>query len=142
MVFAPLVAGAMRFVQGTVSLRQPFVSGGRGEQAWSEAGSRIFVSRSAVTSFLTATNQRLVVALKLRKYHKSSGKAGDTSAAKFGYHIACRSTPDAQSRSLMPTGDAIFTRGFGPSPVFRRVAAREAHLPIDPEFYPDYLDLL
>ncbi|MAY77691.1 MAG: hypothetical protein CL802_08895 [Citromicrobium sp.] len=110
----------MRFVQGTVSLKQLFVSGGRGEQAWSEAGSRVFVSRSAVTSFLTATNQRLVVALKLRKYHrgKSSGKAGDTSAAKFGYHIACRSTPDAQSRSLMPTGDATFTRGFGPSSVF------------------------
>lgn len=56
--------------------------GGRGEQAWSESGSRIFVSRAALSSLLLAKDERLVVALKLQKYHrdKSTYRAGDTSA--------------------------------------------------------------
>ncbi|WP_205470677.1 hypothetical protein [Breoghania sp. L-A4] len=55
--------------------------GGRGEQAWSETGSRIFVSTSALNSLLEATDRNLLLLLKLQKYHrgKSSLRAGDTS---------------------------------------------------------------
>lgn len=56
--------------------------GGRGEQAWSETGSRLFVSGDVLLSLLNATDRSLVVALKLQKYHKgkSSGRSGDTGA--------------------------------------------------------------
>ncbi|OXJ06952.1 hypothetical protein [Burkholderia sp. HI2500] len=56
--------------------------GGRGEYAWSETGSRLFVSRDALLSLLKMSERRLVVAIKLQKYHKgkSSGRIGDTSA--------------------------------------------------------------
>jgi len=56
--------------------------GGRGEHAWSETGSRIFVSTSALKSLLEAADRNLVILVKLQKYHrgKSSGRGGDTSA--------------------------------------------------------------
>lgn len=56
--------------------------GGRGEHAWSETGSRIFVSKASLTSLLQASDRNLVILIKLQKYHrgKSSGCGGDTSA--------------------------------------------------------------
>jgi predicted RNA-binding protein YlqC (UPF0109 family) len=56
--------------------------GGRGEHAWSLTGDRLFAFRGALLSLLKLSNRSLVVALKLRKYHrgKSIGRAGDTSA--------------------------------------------------------------
>ncbi|TJZ76910.1 hypothetical protein [Paracoccus hibiscisoli] len=55
--------------------------GGRGEHAWSETGSRLFVRTASLTPLLAAINRSLVVFVKLQKYHrgKSSGRAGDTS---------------------------------------------------------------
>ncbi len=41
-----------------------------------------------------------------------------TSAAKFGYHTACRSKPGVQLRNSLSTGDAISTCDFELSPVF------------------------
>lgn len=132
--------------------------GGRGEQAWSEAGSRIFVSRSALTSFLTATDQRLIVALKLQKYHrgKSSGKAGDTSAFTHRSLLAIINRRgevwiphrlSKHARRAIEELDADRRRDFHPR--FRAIAglpdewlAREAHLPIDPELSRSFLDQL
>ena len=132
--------------------------GGRGEQAWSEAGSRIFVSRSALTSFLTATDQRLVVALKLQKYHrgKSSGKAGDTSAFTHRSLLAIINRRgeiwiphrlSKHARRAIKELDANRRRDFHPR--FRAIAglpdewlAREAHLSIDAELYRGFLDQL
>lgn len=56
--------------------------GGRGEQAWSETGSRIFVSADALARILDATDRSLLLLINLRKYHKgkSSHRAGDTSS--------------------------------------------------------------
>lgn len=55
--------------------------GGRGEQAWSETGYRLLAKREPLLSLLATTERRLVIALKLQKYHrgKSSGRGGDTS---------------------------------------------------------------
>ncbi|WP_235089354.1 hypothetical protein [Chromobacterium sp. Beijing] len=55
--------------------------GGRGEQAWSNTGHRLFVSRGVLLSLLKMSERSLVVALKIQKYHrgKSSGRCGDTS---------------------------------------------------------------
>lgn len=132
--------------------------GGRGEQAWSEAGSRIFVSRSALTSFLTATDQRLVVALKLQKYHrgKSGCRAGDTSAFTHRSLLAIINRRgevwvphrlSKHARRAIEELDANRRRDFHPR--FRAIAglsdewlAREAHLPIDPELYRGFLDQL
>ncbi len=57
------------------------VEGGRGEQAWSDTGYRLFIRNEPLLSLLVATKRSLVVAIKLQKYHKgkSSGRAGDTS---------------------------------------------------------------
>lgn len=55
--------------------------GGRGEQAWSETGSRIFISTSALKALLGATDRDLAILIKLQKYHRgrSSARGGDTS---------------------------------------------------------------
>jgi hypothetical protein len=56
--------------------------GGRGEHAWSLTGYRLIIASDALLSLLKLCSRSLVVALKLRKYHrgKSSGRFGDTSA--------------------------------------------------------------
>jgi hypothetical protein len=56
--------------------------GGRGEHAWSLTGYRLFATKDPLLSLLKLCNRSLVVALKLRKYHRgqSIGRAGDTSA--------------------------------------------------------------
>jgi hypothetical protein len=70
-------------INGTTAFRAEAwgADGGRGEQAWSETGSRLFIKSGPLLSLLDATKRSLVVALKLRKYHKgkSSGRSGDTS---------------------------------------------------------------
>ena len=55
--------------------------GGRGEHAWSETGSRLFVRTTSLKALLAAVDRSLVVFVKLQKYHrgKSNGHAGDTS---------------------------------------------------------------
>lgn len=132
--------------------------GGRGEQAWSEAGSRIFVSRSALMSFLTATAQRLVVALNLQKYHrgKSSGKAGDTSGFTHRSLLAIINGRgdvwiphrlSKHARRATNELDADRRRDFYPR--FRAIAglndewlARRADPPIDPELYRSFFEQL
>lgn len=56
--------------------------GGRGEQAWSDTGSRLFVGTAALKSFLASVDRNLVILVKLQKYHKgkSSGRGGDMSS--------------------------------------------------------------
>lgn len=56
--------------------------GGRGEQAWSETGSRLFVRTASLTALLEAVDRKLVILVNLQKYHrgKSTGRAGDTSS--------------------------------------------------------------
>ena len=56
--------------------------GGRGEQAWSEMGSRIFVSTTALKLLLERTERNLLILLKLRKYHRgrSRDRRGDAGA--------------------------------------------------------------
>lgn len=56
--------------------------GGRGDHAWSLTGYRLFAANDALLSLLKLCDRSLVVALKLRKYHRgqSIGRAGDTSA--------------------------------------------------------------
>lgn len=56
--------------------------GARGEQAWSETGSRIFVRTPTLKLLLGTTDRNLLILLKLQKYHrgKSNGRGGDTSA--------------------------------------------------------------
>jgi hypothetical protein len=55
--------------------------GGRGEHAWSETGSRLFVRTTSLTALLEAVDRSLVVFVKLQKYHrgKSDGRIGNTS---------------------------------------------------------------
>ena len=56
--------------------------GGRGEQAWSETGSRLFVRTASLTALLEAVGRNLLILVKLQKYHrgKSTGRVGDTSS--------------------------------------------------------------
>lgn len=132
--------------------------GGRGEQAWSEGGSRILVSHSALTSFLTASDQHLVVALKLQKYHrgKSGFKAGDTSAFTHRSLVAIINSSgevwiphrlSKQAKRAIEGLDDKRRRDFHSR--FRAIAglpdewlAREAHLPIDNELYLSFLEQL
>ncbi len=55
--------------------------GGRGEHAWIETGSRLFVRTASLKALLEAVDRELVIFVKLQKYHrgKSNGRAGDTS---------------------------------------------------------------
>jgi hypothetical protein len=72
--------------QWTVATEQQFYAeawgaeGGRGEHAWSETGSRLYVRTASLKSFLEAVDRSLVVFVKLQKYHrgKSNRRAGDT----------------------------------------------------------------
>ena len=70
-------------INGTTAFRAEAwgAEGGRGEHAWSETGSRLFIKIDPLLSLLDATKRNLVVVLKLQKYHKgeSSGRDGDTS---------------------------------------------------------------
>lgn len=55
--------------------------GGRGEHAWSETGSRLFVRTASLKALLGTVDRSLVVFVKMQKYHrgKSNGHIGDTS---------------------------------------------------------------
>jgi hypothetical protein len=55
--------------------------GGSGEHAWSETGYRLSIRRDALIDRLKFSGKRLILALKLQKYHKgkSTGRHGDTS---------------------------------------------------------------
>ena len=55
--------------------------GGRGEHAWSETGSRLFVKTTSLNKLLKGIDRRLVVFVKLQKYHReeSNSRAAGTS---------------------------------------------------------------
>jgi hypothetical protein len=57
-------------------------AGGRGENSWEVSGERISVDRTRLLTWLELTDNYLVGALKLQRYHKgkSVGRPGDTSA--------------------------------------------------------------
>ncbi|WOI33387.1 hypothetical protein R1T40_01095 [Tritonibacter scottomollicae] len=132
--------------------------GGRGEHAWREAGSRIFVSRSALMSFLTAKDMRLVVALKLQKYHrsKSGSRGGDTSAFSHRWLLAIINARgdvwiphrlSKHARRAIDDLDSDRRRDFYPR--FRAIAgladewlARETNPQIDAELYRSLLEQL
>lgn len=56
--------------------------GGRGENAWSDTGSRLFVRTESLKALLGAIDRNVVIFVKLQKYHrgKSNHRAGETSA--------------------------------------------------------------
>lgn len=70
-------------IDGTMAFRAEAwgAEGGRGEQAWSTTGYRLFIKSEPLLSLLASTERNLVVALKLQKYHKgkSSRRGEDTS---------------------------------------------------------------
>lgn len=132
--------------------------GGRGEHAWSEAGSRISVSRSALMSFLTATDLSLVVALKLQTYNRGegSGRAGDTSAFTHRSLLAVINGRgevwiphrlSKHARLAIKGLDVDRRRDFYPR--FRAISGlpdewlgREVHPLVDPELYLRFLEQL
>ena len=109
-------------------------------------------------SFLTVTDQRLVVALKLQKYHRGkwSGRAGDTSGFT---HRSLVATIDGRGDVWIPRRlskharraidelDADRRRDFYQR--FRAIAglpdewlARRAYPPVGPELYRSFFEQL
>ena len=64
--------------------------GGRGEQEWSESGSRLSVRTPALKLLLGTTNRNLLILLKIQRYHrsKSTGRRSDTSRFTYRSLIA------------------------------------------------------
>lgn len=59
--------------------------GGRGEHAWEEEGSRLRVDVEALLPMLRASRRRLVVLLKVRKYHRAERGRKASSGGGFSH---------------------------------------------------------
>ncbi|MCJ9668522.1 MULTISPECIES: ATP-binding protein [unclassified Neorhizobium] len=132
--------------------------GGKGEYAWSESGSRLYVNGKSLLSLLEATERSLVVTVKLQKYHKgkSTGRAGDTSGFTHRSLIAIVNgrgevrTPlriSKQAKHALEALDADRRRDFYPR--FRAIAglpdewlARRNDPPLDIEEIQIFLESL
>ena len=132
--------------------------GGRGEHAWSETGSRIFVSKASLTSLLQESDRNLVTMIKLQKYHrgKSSGRGGDTSAFTHRSLIVILNKRgevwmpkrlSQKTKLALNTLDADRRRDFYPR--FRAIAglpdewlARRAEPPVNTEVFRLFIESL
>lgn len=131
---------------------------GRGEQAWSDTGHRLFVSHGVLLSLLKMSERSLVVALKLQKYHrgKSSGRAGETSGFTHRLLIIVINergqvwSPrglSRQAKEALMTLDPDRRRDFYPR--FRAIAglpderqSRHNNPPISEELYRTFIERL